>query len=971
MQQTVTAIVVARAAGDHLERTLQALASSTRRPDSVIVIGRGDVQDAARAASRTLPVSYLEARDRLGFPAAIAAAARTLSPPRSGDEWLWLLSQDTAPEPAALERMLAVGETSPSVALAGPKLVEWDDRTRIRDFGVTMTRFGRAVPLVEGELDQAQHDGLSDVLGVASAGMLVRHAVWLQLGGLDQGLPVVDGGLDLSVRARLTGHRVVLAPTARVALGDDGVAAPKRTTFVGTTRQLVRQRRVAALHRRMAWAPAAALPFHWLSLVPLALLRSLLWLVAKRPQAIPDEFAAAVIVAFGGSPVGAIRRGIRQTKTVGWGVIAPLRLPLAELRRRQALQREALLMLSRGEKPDAAFFGGGGGWVALVALAVNVGMFLTLLGSSTVGGGGLLGLSPLPQLWQGVGWGWQEAGTGFWGAGDPFGAVLAVLGSITFWQPSFALVLLWLTAMPIAAIGAWLLASRVTPRHGLRAVLALAWAFSPVLLVDLQAGRPAAVILHLLLPFLGYAAWSARRSWAASGVTAILAAAAAACAPSLIPALALAWLVWLATSGRDALRIAGIPIPAVALFWPLVWQAAQSGNWLRILADPGPPTASAPATPWQLLLGDPAGGFLGWSQLAAAIGVPDRVVPIVLTALVAPLAVLALLGLFRGGSWRSAAGVLGALLGLATAAIAAHVVLETSGASPVALWTGPALSFMWLGLVVAATAGLDTLRRRATVPGWIAATCALIAILPLVAALPLGRSVVVPTAAGLPAYVQAAAQQQPRLATLAIDVQPDGAFAARLVHGGAATLDAQSTLAATAPPSADDAAIAQLTGNLVTTSGYDASAVLAQYGIRFVLVDEGAQPSDAALAAGRGAGAALDGNADFAQAAQTATGTLWAATQPVAPAPVPPQAGGLSRPLVLVVLGIVFGYALLLSLPTGGVVESDRRAQRRANRAAAAGANGGDSLEDEPIDDVFAPDAFADDDELVGIEGGF
>ncbi|WP_298227947.1 glycosyltransferase, partial [Gryllotalpicola sp.] len=159
MQQTVTAIVVARAAGDHLERTLQALASSTRRPDSVIVIGRGDVQDAARAASRTLPVSYLEARDRLGFPAAIAAAARTLSPPRSGDEWLWLLSQDTAPEPAALERMLAVGETSPSVALAGPKLVEWDDRTRIRDFGVTMTRFGRAVPLVEGELDQAQHDG--------------------------------------------------------------------------------------------------------------------------------------------------------------------------------------------------------------------------------------------------------------------------------------------------------------------------------------------------------------------------------------------------------------------------------------------------------------------------------------------------------------------------------------------------------------------------------------------------------------------------------------------------------------------------------------------------------------------------------------------------------------------------------------------------------------------------------------------
>ena len=41
-----------------------------------------------------------------------------------------------------------------------------------------MTPAGASVPLVEDELDQAQHDGVSDVLSVPSAGMLVRRAVF-------------------------------------------------------------------------------------------------------------------------------------------------------------------------------------------------------------------------------------------------------------------------------------------------------------------------------------------------------------------------------------------------------------------------------------------------------------------------------------------------------------------------------------------------------------------------------------------------------------------------------------------------------------------------------------------------------------------------------------------------------------------------------------------------------------------------
>ena len=79
---------------------------------------------------------------------------------------------------------------------------------------------------------------------------------------------------------------------------------------------------------------------------------------------------------------------------------------------------------------------------------------------------GLLPLSatPVPQLWQNVGYGCHSLGTGFTGPSDPFAAVLAVLGSIVFWSPSTAVVLVMLVAFPLSALGAWFAVRKVTTR---------------------------------------------------------------------------------------------------------------------------------------------------------------------------------------------------------------------------------------------------------------------------------------------------------------------------------------------------------------------------------------------------------------------------------------------------------------------------------------------------------------------------
>ncbi|MGN6125446.1 MAG: glycosyltransferase family 2 protein, partial [Humibacter sp.] len=649
MPPTVTAILVAHRDPEHLRRSLDAVAAQTRPVDSLIVIGVASDEKTTAVAAEAAPDQLLASTEKLPYGTALGVAARVVPPATTDDAWLWFLGQDTAPEPEALARLMDTVAVSPSVAVAGPKLVDWDDGSVIRELGLSMTPYGTTVAVVEDELDQAQHDRTSDMLAVPSAGMLIRQNVWESLGGFDPGLPVFDDGLDLCVRARLAGHRVVIVPSSRVASSDDGVSGPKRSPKGRQRRRQHRQKRAAQLHRRMAYAPAISLVFHWLSLVPLAVIRSIGFLIGKQPGAIGGELAAAFSTAFGGSRVGQARSGIKRIRTVKWSAIAPLRIPHIEVRRARAQKREASLVRMHGERREVNFFSGGGAWVVLAMALMSIALFAPLLGSSQISGGGLLPLSDIGTLWSSVGYGWRNIGIGFVGAADPFGAVLAVLGSLTFWQPSFALELLWFAALPLAALGGWFLATRLTHRAVLRATFAIVWALAPMLFAALQEGRPAAVIVHLLLPWLFFAGTAAKRSWAAAATTALLAAVVIACSPLLAPALVVAWIVAAALSGRGVGRVLCIPIPTLVLFAPLVWQQTMRGTPLAVFADPGVPLPGPMAHPLHIALGFPDSALGGWQTIAAQFGMPGTVPSIVVPILVAPIAILALLALFLRG----------------------------------------------------------------------------------------------------------------------------------------------------------------------------------------------------------------------------------------------------------------------------------------------------------------------------------
>src|SRR5690606_35995877 len=184
----VTAILVVQDGDRWLDGTLAALAAQTRRPDALVVVAEPTTPFAPAALERagaTQAVTATVGSSAVG----IARALRAAPPAESGDEWLWLLRADSAPAPDALAALLAAVEVAPSVAVAGPKLVDPDDHSRLRSYGETLSGLGATVTLVDDALDQAQYDTVTDVLAVAVDGAIVRRGVWHAVDGLDHGLP--------------------------------------------------------------------------------------------------------------------------------------------------------------------------------------------------------------------------------------------------------------------------------------------------------------------------------------------------------------------------------------------------------------------------------------------------------------------------------------------------------------------------------------------------------------------------------------------------------------------------------------------------------------------------------------------------------------------------------------------------------------------------------------------------------------
>ena len=863
---------------------LTVLGGQTRHPDAIVGVDVASSDASPRMLTESLGADRVVSLSdpQTGFGAAVAAGLASGVLRSDSDEafdietteWIWLIHDDAAPAPECLERLLAAADAHPRAAVLGPKALGWHDRRLLLEVGFSITGAGRRVTGLERrEHDQGQHDDRSEVHAVGSAGMLVRRDVWDALGGFDAELPLYRDDLDLCWRTWRAGHEVRVVPEAVVHHREASYHGRREgSTVPGRGHRLDRR---SALWVLLVQAPGWRTPFTALRLGAGSLLRAFLYLLGKDLRRAGDELAAVGALAAHPGRLASARRHVAETSTLSSREAVRDLRPSAWSQARGAVEAIGG-MVAAGRTGDAAPSGaldsgpvsdeadifedptdgvvrrtlGRPGFViaAVLVIAATVAGRGLWWGDGALFGGALL---PSPEgardLWAAYVDTWHDVGPGSTVPAAPLTALLAALATLVLGKAGLMVGLLVLLSVPAAGLSAWWSLRGVVAARGPRIWAAFAYALLPALTGAIATGRLGAMVAIVLLPVLArllarsvgvapsLSPATGRTPWG----TALLAAVVIACAP-------VTWVVIVFAV------IASIVAAAVSAH-------GQSGSVLRVLVLRGLVVVIAPLVllvPWSLRL--VAHPVLLLTDLGLQVDVPLPGAPSLLLLdpggpgtppvwAMAGLVVAALLAILRPATRRAVLSAWGvALVSLALAIAITRLPLTPPAAEvPVTAWAGLATAVMGGALVFAAAHAADGLRASMAEAAFtwrqpVAGITTVLAVLsPIVALLwwlpgsgdPLRRGDPVV----LPPFVLAEAIGPEAPRTLLLRPVAQGRVDYTLVNGAGPRLgDAEVE-----PPAQDWAALDRLVAGLVSGRGGDEVGGLADYAVRYVVLESG------------------------------------------------------------------------------------------------------------------------------------
>lgn len=701
MALTIHAFIFTRTNSPYLFHTKRAVEQSNLKPETVNIVNVDDENYAT-----------------LGQ--AVNAEIAKLDKPVSPTTLYWIVHEDSAPEPDALYELSRALDTSPTLGAAGPKQIAWEDSSKLLEVGIRATRTARRVPEVDvDDRDGGQLDNRSDVLGVGSAGMLIRSTAFEAVGGMNEHLGPFGDGLEFCRRLHYAGWRVVVVPQAKVRHARASLGESGRGSFA--------KRRRAQIYNALLVAPSAFVPFIFLGYLLLTPLRALARLCTKELALADGEIRGGFGIL---ADIPAIIRGKRLISEAKKNADTQVRASaIRELEARgkdvrvgkRDLARTAREKIQLANRPHPLEEKEKKLWVTATRKArllilgfVLLCMLLAtarLWGSTAVSGGALL---PDNQ----TGWqvlrsaisGWLAVGDGsvgrldaLWILFSPFALLLQPFG-IT--MGTIATATLYL-CLPFSALTAFWAARSFTASPQVRSVATLTWVAAPPLLVAISYGHVAGALFHTCLPLalaIIVTMWRypLRRNFTNVGSVALLGAVMSACAPVTLLLLVLTaatgfiisknfWWLWL-------------PIPAAVLVVP-----SLAFDWRLIFSTPGAPTNATP-TPYSLFVFNPAGSATNpFALMAGSLGSKC------LTLFAVIFLAVAVLALVRGRNWKLIrASWLGVSAGMIWAVACTHVAValyyDGAQASYSTAWAGIGLSVSMVGLWSAIVAGADGLR---------------------------------------------------------------------------------------------------------------------------------------------------------------------------------------------------------------------------------------------------------------------
>ena len=851
------AVVISRGNSETLAKTLLALSNQQHPLQQVVIVETTESVDCQELAKSFGFGVVQHQTDQVGT--AIDAGVNAL---QGSSNWLWILHHDTAPEPDALASLARAAEISPSVAVIGPKQLDWDHPIQIRQLGLTTTRTARPFTLVEDEYDQGQFDASGDTLAVSTAGMLVAVGLWQKLGGIDETSPSYAQDIEFCIKARALGYRVIVEPRARI------LTTGSLTTNLHSSKKLFggRAEALAKAHVHLAtilW-PAGLLPLLYL-LMPLVVALSIpINLLQKRPARIVGQLSAWLYSWFTISKRLAARGRVRTLGSLTSLSKLYATSEQVKLRRERRFEEEP-----EPEVRSKGIVESGAIWLSLIPMLFSFG--LIPLGAVTRDG-----LAPVSRsfeaIWDSVAANTQQYLDGVSLPSDPFNWFWATLGFVWPASPVAAVGWYLLFAPSLLFIGFWLLAGFVSQNVWVRNFLALFAALLPAVLVTQRVAgivELTAVIFGVWTAFFivkSANSFNLARSWRWLGLAGLSGAVVAVSSPVLFAIVVLLSLVL----GLFKIRRLGVlvwfPLPGIALLWPWLSFAFETLN-------PAFATVTSAASlqpfdpyedPWWLI----SLAVVAVLALVAAIAHPKIGLSIWLLSI----------ALIYASSFQPIAGSHALVLGgLLTQLLLIGYALERVKSA----------SLQTVGVVSLLLAGL--------------ASGSLSIFQPLGFEFSEERQV--------PALVMAQSDIDASVRTLKISAVGES-FEAELVWGDGRNQNERSVLFDyVRPTSATEPALAQLAGSLVAGNPEGVSELVSSLGVDFVLIDQSAAKVQVAL----------DSLTLLQASGQTDFGLLWRVVEPNSnPVTEIQHFGG--RDLQL---GLLAAF-LLLAIPTPGSITGRR-----------------------------------------------
>ena len=319
----ITALLVVHDGATWLPEVVASITSQTQSADQILAIDTGS-RDASAKLLKGARIPTVTLDRATSFGQAVHYGVSQLPAPIEGvQEWLWILHDDCALDPHALEELTNAVADRPNIVMAGPKLLGWHDRTHLLEVGISIATNGsRWTGLEPQEYDQGQHDGNHEVLSVSTAGALIRRDVFEELGGFDINLELFRDDVDFGWRVHSAGHSV-LAVTSAIGFHAQAASSERRAIDIEGAplhRPLLLDRRNAAyvLLANSSWWK---LPLLTLQLLSGAAIRSIAYLFAKLPGYASDEILAIASLLIHPGELLKARKDRKRQRLVSSGVV--------------------------------------------------------------------------------------------------------------------------------------------------------------------------------------------------------------------------------------------------------------------------------------------------------------------------------------------------------------------------------------------------------------------------------------------------------------------------------------------------------------------------------------------------------------------------------------------------------------------------------------------------------------------------